>query len=110
MGVAVVVGVMWMSVRQTNAPDSAADQTAANSSLVLADSQATPPLAHSAADSIVAPLPSSLQAVPGDDQPTPAGSVDLAQAPARAEYTAPRYVLDDVGVTPASYEVPSVHF
>lgn len=74
MGVAVVVGVMWMSVCQTNAPDSAADQTAAaNPSLVLADSQATPSPSHSAPDALVAPVPASLQAVPGDDQPTTAG-------------------------------------
>ncbi len=111
MGVAVVVGVMWMSVRQTNAPDNATDQIAtANPSLVLADSQATPASSHSTPDSIVAPVPASLQVVPGDDQPASAGSVDLVQAPARTDYTAPRYVLDRIAVTPASYEVPSFHF
>ena len=63
MGVAVVVGVMWMSVRQTNAPDNATDQiAAANPSLVLADSQATPAPSHSAPDAIVASVPASLQA------------------------------------------------
>ncbi len=111
MGVAVVVSVMWMSVRQASAPDSAADPiAAANPSLVLADSQVTPPPSHSAPDAIVAPVPASLEAVPGDDQPTSAGSVDLVQAPARADYTAPHYVLDRIADTPASYEVPSSHF
>jgi hypothetical protein len=111
MGVAVVVGVMWMSVRQTNAPDSAVDQTAAvNSSLVLADSQASPAPSHPAPDAIVAPTSASLQAVPGDDQPTLPGSVDFVQTLARADDTAPRYVLDRLAVTPASYEVPSYHF
>jgi len=111
MGVAVVVGVMWMSVFQTNAPESAADQiAAADSSLVLADSQVTPPPSHSASDTIVAPVPASLETVPGDDQPTSAGSVDLVQASVRADDTAPRYVLDRIAVTPASYEVPNVHF
>jgi hypothetical protein len=104
MGVAVVVSVMWMSARQTNAPDSAADQTAAaNPSLVLADS-------HSAPDAIVASVPASLQAVPGDDQPNSAGGVDLVQTTTRADDTAPRYVLDRLAVTPASYEVPNYHF
>ncbi|MGD1019031.1 MAG: hypothetical protein ABSA12_06900 [Verrucomicrobiia bacterium] len=111
MGVAVVMSVMWMSVRQMNAPDGALDQTAAaNPSLVLADSQATPAPSHSVTDSIVAPVPASLQAVPGDDQLASAGSVDSAQALVRADYTAPRYVLDRIEVTPASYEVPSYHF
>jgi len=109
MGVAVVVGVMWMSVRQTDVPDSAADQTAAaNASLMLADSQSTPAVSHSAPDAIVATVPASLQAVPGDDQPATAGSVDLVQATTHADYTVPRYVLDRI--TPASYEVPNVHF
>jgi predicted anti-sigma-YlaC factor YlaD len=104
MGVAVVVSVMWISARQTNAPDSAADQTdAANPSLVLADSHSTP-------DAIVAPVPASLQAVPGDDQPASAGGVDLVQTTTRADDTAPRYVLDRIAVTPASYEVPNYHF
>jgi hypothetical protein len=106
MGVAVVVGVMWMSVFQTNAPDIAA----ADSSLVLANSQVTPTPSHSASDAIVAPVPASLEAVPGDDQPASAGSVDLVQASVRADDTAPRYVLDRIAVTPASYEVPNVHF
>ncbi len=111
MGVAVVVSVMWMSVRQATAPDSAADQTAAaNPSLVLADSQVTPPPSHSAPDAIVASISPSLEAVPGDDQPPSAGSVDLVQAPARADYTAPHYVLDRIADTPASYEVASSHF
>ena len=111
MGVAVVVSVMWMSVRQTSAPDSAADPDRRRQSVVGARrfaGYAAP--SHSSPDAIVAPVPASLQAVPGDDQPTSAGSVDLVQAPARADYTAPRYVLDRIAVTPASYEVPSSHF
>jgi hypothetical protein len=108
MGVAVVVSVMWMSVRQTSAPDGTVDQAAASSSLVLTDAQVTPTPSHSSPDAIVASIPASLQAVPGDYQPMSAGSVDLA--PAQADDTAPRYVLDRIAVTPASYEVPNVHF
>lgn len=104
MGVAVVVGVMWMSVRQPDAPDNPTDPTAAvNPSLVFANSHAVP-------DTVVAPVPASLQAEPGDDQPTSAGSVDLIQTAVRTDDTAPRYVLDNIAVTPASYEVPSYHF
>ena len=111
MGVAVVVSVMWMSVRQTGAPDLAADQTApASSSLVLTDSQVTPAPSHSSPDTIVASIPASLQAVAAGYQPTTAGSEDLTPAPAQADDTAPRYVLDRIAVTPASYEVANVHF
>jgi Putative zinc-finger len=110
MGVAVVMSVMWMSVRQTGAPDSVADQTgAASASLVLTDPQGTPAPARSTPDVIEASIPASQQAVPADYQPTTASSVDLAPASAQAEYTAPRYVLDPVAVT-ASYEVSNVHF
>jgi predicted anti-sigma-YlaC factor YlaD len=109
MGVAVVVGVMWMSVRQTDVADNAADQIAtANSSLVLADSQSTPAPSHSTPDTVVTPIPTSLQAAAADYQPTSAGSVDLVPAPTHTDYTVPRYVLDRI--TPASYEVSSLHF
>jgi hypothetical protein len=109
MGVAVVVGVMWMSVRQTDVPDSVADQTAgANSSLVLADSQAVPRPSHSTPDTVVTPIPTSLPAAAGDYQPETAGSVDQNPAPTHTDYTVPRYVLDRI--TPASYEVSSFHF
>jgi hypothetical protein len=109
MGVAVVVGVMWVSVRQTNVPDVADDQIAAPaSSLVLADTQVT--ASHSVPDAIGSAVPASLETVSDDDQAVAAGGVESVASPVRADDTAPRYMLDRVTVTPASYEVPSVHF
>ena len=109
MGVAVVVGVMWMSVRQTNTPDAAADPTAvAGSPLVLADTQV--PASHAAPDTILASVPTSMPAVSDNDQVVTPGGMDLVAGSARAEYTTPRYVLDRVAVMPASYEVSSLHF
>jgi predicted anti-sigma-YlaC factor YlaD len=109
MGVAVVVGVMWMSVRQTDVPDNAADQAAAaNSPLVLAESSAELRPSHSAPGVIGTSTPVSLQASPADDQVETAGGVDQVTAPTHADYTVPRYVLDRI--TPASYEVSSLHF
>ncbi|HTS17937.1 MAG TPA: zf-HC2 domain-containing protein [Verrucomicrobiae bacterium] len=107
MGVAVVVSVMWMSVRQTDVADNDADQSApTSSSLVLADSQ-TPILSSHPADAVTTPLPASLQTDPGDPSTT-TGGMDVVPAASRADYTAPRYVLDRI--IPASYEVSSYHF
>ena len=109
VGVAVVVAVMWMSVRQTDVPDNAADQTAAASSpLVLAETAAEIHPARSVPGVIVTPMPVSLPADSVDDQSETAGSEDQVPAPTHADYTVPRYVLDRI--TPASYEVASLHF
>jgi hypothetical protein len=76
--------------------------------LVLADSQAVLRPSHSTPDTVVTPIPTPLQAAAGDYQPETAGSVDLVAAPTHTDYTVPRYVLDRI--TPASYEVSSLHF
>jgi predicted anti-sigma-YlaC factor YlaD len=109
LGVAVVVAVTWMSVRQTDVPDNAADQTAsANSSLVLAESAAELRPAHPVSHDFVTPIPVSLQAASVDDQSETAGSEGQVPAPTHADYAVPRYVLDRI--IPASYEVASRDF
>jgi hypothetical protein len=111
MGVAVVMGVVWMGVRQTSDPGGAAGQTAsANASWVVAETEAMLPPPHSTPSTIAAPIPSLWHATPADYQPATAGSVDTVPAPTHADSTAPRYVLDRISVTPATYDVPSVHF
>ena len=109
VGVAAVVGMTWMGLRQTGDPAIAAmDQTTpADSSLADAETMLPPP--HSTPQTIVAALP-SLSASSADYQPVSASSVVLVPAPAHADYSTPRYVLDRIPVTPASYDVPSVHF
>lgn len=109
MGVAVVLGLMWMGVRQTADSVGSAGQTAAaDPSLVVADSMLPPP--HSTPSTIAAPLTSQLQVAAADTQPATAGSVVLVPAVAHADSPAPRYVLDRISVTSASYDVPSFHF
>ncbi len=110
LGVAAVVGLTWMGLRQTSDPAVVAiDQTtAASSSLADADAMLPPP--HSTPGTIVALLPSLLPVASADYQPASAGSVILVPTSAHADSSAPRYVLDRMPVTPASYDVPSVHF
>jgi hypothetical protein len=111
MGVAVVMGVIWMGVRQTNDPAGATGQAAsANPSWVVAETDAMLPPPHSTPSTIAAPIPSVWHVASADYQPATAGSVVLVPASTRAESIAPRYVLDRISVTPASYEVPSVQF
>jgi len=110
LGVAAVVGLAWMGLRQTGDPAVAAmDQTiTAGSSLAVAEAMLPPP--HSTPQTIAASLPNLLLTASADYQPASGGSVVLVPAPAHAEASMPRYVLDRLSVTPASYDVPSVHF
>jgi hypothetical protein len=106
VGVAAVVGLMWTSVRQPG--DSAGQAAAADPSLVVAETMLPPP--HSTPSTIAAPFTGLSRVSPSDYQPPTAGSVVLVPTPTRADSPAPRYVLDRIAVTPASYEVASVHF
>ena len=101
MGVAVVVGLMWMGVRQMDDPASVAGQMAgANPSLIFAQTGPSTP----------STTPSLLQVTPSDYEPATADSAVSAPAPTRADSPSPRYVLDRISVTPASYDVPNVQF
>ena len=108
LGVAAAVGLAWMGLRQTGDPAMVAmDQTSAPSiSLAAAETMLPPP--HSTPQVIAASLPNLTSASSADYQPASVGNVVLV--PARTDYSTPRYVLDHLSVTPASYEVPSVHF
>jgi len=110
LGVAAVVGLAWLGLRQTGDPVVAAmDQTtAANSSLAVAETTLPPP--HSTPQTIDTSLPNLLSASSADYQPASVGSVVLVPAPAHTDSSTPRYVLDRLSITPASYDVPSVHF
>ena len=110
LGVAAVVGLTWMGLRQTSDPAVvASDSTvAASSSLADADTMLPPP--HSTPSTIVAALPSLSPVASVDYQPASMGSVVLVPTSAHMDSSVPRYVLDRISVTPASYDVPSVHF
>jgi hypothetical protein len=111
MGLAVVMSVMWMDARDTGDLAGTIASTASSTpSYVFADAMLPPP--YSTPVSIAAPLSGLSHVAPADYQPAMAGSVnmDSTPAPADAESSAPRYVLDRLSVTPASYDVASVHF
>jgi hypothetical protein len=105
MGVAVAVGLMWMGMRQMDDPANVASQMAeANPSLIFAETGSSTP------STMAASLSSLLQMPPADYEPAAADSAVLTPAPAHADSPAPRYVLDRISVTPASYDVPNVQF
>jgi len=110
VGVALVVGLTWMGLRQTSdfAVVAVSPTVAASSSLPDAEAMLPPP--HSTPNTIVASLPSPLPVASADYQPASVGSVVLVPSSARVDSSAPRYVLDRISITPASYDVPSVHF
>lgn len=102
LGVSMIVGLMWLGLRQTNDSAGMPDLAAApNPSLLVI----APPSSQSA------PVASSISLVsPVDYQLAMADSADTAPATVRTASTTPQYVLDRISVTPASYDVPNVHF
>jgi putative zinc finger protein len=109
IAVAAVVGLTWMGVRPTGDSTGAASQTAfANPSMVVAETALPAP--HSTPSTIAAPVSGLAQVTPADYQPATVGSVVLVSDLTHADSPAPRYVLDRISVTPASYDVPNVHF
>jgi hypothetical protein len=109
VGVAAAVGLTWMGVRQTSDSPGSPDQTAvAISPLVVTETMLPPP--QSTPSAIAASLPGALPDTATDSQPATSGSMDLVLAPVHADSPMPRYVLDHLSVTPASYDVASVHF
>jgi predicted anti-sigma-YlaC factor YlaD len=110
LGVAAVVGLTWMGLRQTgDSAVAAMDQTTtASSSLAVAEAMLPPP--HSTPQTIAASLPTLSSTASADYLSASAGSVVLVPAQAHTDSSTPGYVLDHIPVTPASYDVPSVHF
>jgi Putative zinc-finger len=110
LGVAAVVGLTWMGLRQTGDLAVVAINPTVAPSSSLADADAMLPPPHSTPNTIVALLPSQLPVVSADYQPGSAGNMVLVPTSAHTDSSAPRYVLDRLSITPASYDVPSVHF
>lgn len=110
LGLAAVVGLAWMGLLQSTDPAFVAIDPAVAAGSSLADADAMLPPPHSTPSTIVASLPSQLPVASADYQPASIGNVVLVSTSAHADSSAPRYVLDHFSVTPASYDVPSVHF
>lgn len=102
LGVSMIVGLMWMGLRPSEFAG-ASDQ--ATASLMVTPFE--PPASQSApvASSLFPSLP---HIAPVDYQLAMADNADAATA--RTASPTPQYVLDHISVTPASYDVPDVHF
>ena len=93
LGVTMIVGLMWTGVRDSDETNDGTAAFTANSSVALLSPIAAP----SSTD-----LPADDQLATTDTQPV------LMRGD--AESATPQYVLDRISVTPASYDVASVHF
>src|SRR6266404_1867244 len=96
LGVAAVVGLTWMGLRQASDPAVVAIDPAvtANSSLADADAMLPPP--QSTPNTIVASLPGLSPVALADYQSSSMSGVVLVPTSARADSSAPRYVLDHI--------------
>jgi hypothetical protein len=107
LGVSMIVGLMWMGLRQTSDFTGTSDLAGApNPSLMVI----APPSSQSSPEASSTPFASPPHVVPVDYQLAMADSADTAPATVRMASTTPQYVLDRISVTPASYDVPNVHF
>jgi hypothetical protein len=103
MATVLAIGTVWMGVRQPGQPAAVTGPSAAARSPLTFASDVLP-APQSTPKSIAATLPAPSEIVP-------AGSVLIMPATSRAEPSTPRYMLDHIAITPASYEVAtSVHF
>jgi len=108
MGVVVVAGLVWMGLREIDDPAGSIDQMAAvNPPLMM--TQIPLPASQSTPVAATVQLVGLTHGASEDYQSAVADSVAVAPAAARTEST-PQYVLDRISVTPASYDVPNVHF
>jgi hypothetical protein len=104
MAAALAISAVWMGVRQPDESVSAVASSITSISSPLTFADAALPAPHSTPKSTTATLPRPVE-------PTSADSALMVPPAGHVEVGAPRYVLDRIAITPASYEVAtSVHF
>jgi hypothetical protein len=109
MGMALAVVLIWRGFNSPDvAPPSDADLASAQNPFHVLASSALP-ASHSTPQSITASLPNSLRTTRDEVLASSAGS-DVIIRTAAPSASATRYVLDRIGITPANYEVASIHF
>ncbi|MEI6085317.1 MAG: hypothetical protein WCS70_13600 [Verrucomicrobiota bacterium] len=100
LGVAFAVTLMWRGLVATDLPVNTT-RSVDNDSLVPELTTSGLPAPHSTPRMIASALPS----------PTvPPASAFLMPAAALRDMSAPRYILDRISLSPASYELASIHF
>jgi hypothetical protein len=107
VGMTIIVSLMWTGLRETSESADMTGQVAGENSSLIMTSRIP-----SASTLAMAPsqFPGSLHVVPADDQLTLVDLPERLPTVTRTESSTPQYVLDRISVTPASYEVASVHF
>jgi hypothetical protein len=109
MGFALAVAFLWRGVENSTPP-------AVSPSGAEIIAQARPftngdlPASRFVPTETASTLPSSPRASHDESVQSPVGSIVIIPATARPEVVAPRYVLDRITMSPASYEVASVNF
>jgi len=104
MGVALAAGVMWMGLREMG-DLGGGDQLAAVSSPL-----AVRPVAESSPVNAALQLPVLSHLATADYESPTVENVVVPTAATRPEPSTPQYVLDQISVAPASYEVARVYF
>lgn len=111
VGLALTVTMLWRGFSSPSVNSAATAQQTSLSDPTPIFASSTLPASHSTPRTIAATLPVSAR--PTRDEPgiiPSAGNVVIIPVAAHNDTSAPRYVLDRIGVTPASYEVASIHF
>jgi len=110
VGLALAVVLIWRGLNppDVNPPEDSQQTSVPNSAHILASS--TLPAPHSTPQSIAATLPMSSRMAPDESRASSAGNDVIIPVAAHTDTSAPRYVLDRIAITPASYEVASIHF
>ncbi len=109
LGMTIIVSLMWTGLRETSESADAIGQVARESSSLIMTSR-IPAASTPALEMAQSQFPGSLHVAPADDQLTLVDMPERLPTVTRAESSSPQYVLDRISVTPASYEVASVHF
>ena len=109
-GVALAVVLIWRAFNPPDVTQSAEAQQTPTPTPAHILASSTLPAPHSTPQSIAATLPDSSRPTRAESRTSSAGNVVIVPLAAHNDTSATRYVLDSIGITPASYEVASIHF
>ena len=110
VGVVLAAVLIWRGLHSPDVAPSADTLNASVANPIHLFASGTLPAPHSTPQSIAATLPIPTCIAHDGDLASSAGSTVIIPTVVADDTSATRYVLDRIGITPASYEVASVHF